>query len=43
MTAGLIVREIGAFNISNLGILIASVVLLLPGPPIYSGAACFTS
>jgi hypothetical protein len=43
MTAGLIVRDIVAFNISNLGILIASVVLLLSGPPIYSGAAYFTS
>ena len=43
MTAGLIVRDIVAFNFSNLGILIASVVLLLSGPPIYSGAAYFTS
>jgi hypothetical protein len=34
-------REISAFNISNLGILIASVVLPLSGPPIYSGAAYF--
>jgi len=41
MTAGFIMREIGAFNISDLGILIASVVLLLSGPPIYSGAAYF--
>jgi hypothetical protein len=41
MTAGFIMREIGAFNISNLGILIASIVLLLSGPPIYSGAAYF--
>jgi hypothetical protein len=43
MTAGLIMRGISAFNISNLGILIASVVLLLLGPPIYPGAAYFTS
>jgi hypothetical protein len=41
MTAGLTMREIGAFNISNLGILIASVVLPLSGPPICSGAAYF--
>jgi hypothetical protein len=32
MTAGLIMREIGAFDIDNLGILIASIVLLLSGP-----------
>jgi hypothetical protein len=32
MTAGLIMREIGAFDIENLGILIASIVLLLSGP-----------
>jgi len=41
MTAGFIMREVGAFNISDLGILIASIVLLLSGPPIYSGAAYF--
>jgi hypothetical protein len=32
MTTGLIMREIGAFDIENLGILIASIVLLLSGP-----------
>lgn len=32
MATGLIMREIGAFDIENLGILIASIVLLLSGP-----------
>lgn len=32
MTAGFVMREVGAFNIDDLGILIASVVLLLSGP-----------
>jgi hypothetical protein len=32
MVAGFIMREIGAFNIDNLGLLIASIVLLLSGP-----------
>jgi len=32
MTAGFIMREVGAFDIENLGVLIASVVLLLSGP-----------
>lgn len=32
MVAGFIMREIGAFDIENLGILIASIVLLLSGP-----------
>jgi hypothetical protein len=31
MSVGFIMREIGAFDIDNLGILIASVVLLLSG------------
>lgn len=32
MVAGFIMREVGAFDIENLGILIASIVLLLSGP-----------
>jgi hypothetical protein len=32
MVAGFIMREVGAFNIDDLGILIASIVLLLLGP-----------
>ncbi|KAM0717932.1 hypothetical protein Q7P37_006264 [Cladosporium fusiforme] len=41
MCAGFIMREVGAYNIEDLGILIASIVLLLSGPPVYSGAAYF--
>lgn len=32
MVTGFITREVGAFDIENLGILIASIVLLLSGP-----------
>jgi hypothetical protein len=32
MTTGFIMREVGAFDIENLGILIASIVLLMSGP-----------
>jgi hypothetical protein len=32
MVAGFIMREVGAFDVDNLGILIASIVLLLTGP-----------
>ena len=32
MTIGFIMREVGAFDIENLGILIASIVLLMSGP-----------
>jgi hypothetical protein len=32
MVAGFVMREVGAFDVENLGILIASIVLLLSGP-----------
>jgi hypothetical protein len=32
MVAGFVMREVGAFDVDNLGILIASIVLLLSGP-----------
>ncbi|OCL11418.1 hypothetical protein AOQ84DRAFT_423564 [Glonium stellatum] len=36
MVSGYVIREIGAFNTGNLTFLIASTVLIMTGPPIYS-------
>ncbi|KAF2720945.1 RTA1-domain-containing protein [Polychaeton citri CBS 116435] len=41
MCVGFIMREVGAFRIDDLGILVASVVLTLAGPPVYAGADYF--
>jgi hypothetical protein len=37
LTAGFILREIGAFNYGNVPILIAQSVLIMSGPPVYAG------
>jgi len=36
LTAGFILREIGAFNYGNIDILIANSVLIMSGPPVYA-------
>lgn len=36
MTTGFIMREVGAYQYKNVGVLIASIVLLFSGPPIYA-------
>lgn len=36
MTVGFVMREVGAFQYKNVGILIASIVLLFSGPPVYA-------
>ncbi|OQO01161.1 hypothetical protein B0A48_13404 [Cryoendolithus antarcticus] len=41
MVGGFVAREVGAFRIDNLGILIASVVLTVMSPPVYAGANYF--
>jgi hypothetical protein len=40
-TAGFILREIGAYHYSDLGIFISSTVLLFVAPPVYNGANYF--
>lgn len=37
-TAGFILREYGSYNTNNLGVFIASQVLLFIAPPVYNGA-----
>ncbi|KAH0562206.1 hypothetical protein GP486_003095 [Trichoglossum hirsutum] len=39
--SGFVLREVGAFNYSNLNIFISSTVLLLVAPPVYEGANYF--
>lgn len=36
MTTGFIMREVGAYHYNDLGILIASIVLIMSGPPVYA-------
>lgn len=36
MMLGFIMREVGAYNYDNVGVLIASIVLLFSGPPVYA-------
>ncbi|KIV99908.1 uncharacterized protein PV09_08435 [Verruconis gallopava] len=37
LTAGFILREVGAFNYGNVPLLIAQSVLIMSGPPVYAG------
>ncbi|TKA68144.1 hypothetical protein B0A49_07938 [Cryomyces minteri] len=41
MMAGFIAREVGAYNIQDVGLLIISTVMLLSGPPVFAGANYF--
>ncbi|KAF2432161.1 hypothetical protein EJ08DRAFT_695615 [Tothia fuscella] len=36
LTAGFVLREVGAFNYGNVDILIANTVLIMSGPPVYA-------
>jgi hypothetical protein len=40
-TAGFVLREYGSYHTDNLGIFIASQVLLFVAPPVYNGANYF--